>query len=373
MKVSVSPNGTNYYDSPSPATEVLIGTADGLVELAQHGSAWREANRSLEGKHVASVTVEPRSGVIFAGTHGDGLWASDDGGESWERRDQGIEFDNFYGLNFAQAGGETRIYAGTEPAHLWLSTDLGKNWKELPALRDVPSVNDWTFPGPPHIGHVKNIVFDPRDANTMYVGVEVGGAFKTTDGGRTFRELNSGGFYVDVHRMFIAPGKPNDVYMATGRGLYHSPDAGETWEELTLPGVGGDAQARNDGISYPDALVILGHQPNLMFTAGAAASPGAWRNLNGAFARVARSRDAGRTWQYLEGGLPKEARANVEALTMNAYPGGFSLFAGTTDGEVFYSKDEGEHWSTIARGLAPVSKSGHFRGVNPEYAASLAS
>jgi hypothetical protein len=185
--------------------------------------------------------------------------------------------------------------------------------------------------------------------------------------------LNEGGFYVDVHRLFNAAGRPDDVYMATGRGLYQSPDAGGTWEELTLPGVvEGQPHDRNYGISYPDALVILPQQPDLMFTAGASASPGAWRNINGAFARIGRSRDAGRTWEYLEGGLPVGARANVEAMTLNVYPGGFSLVAGTTDGEVFFSDDEGEHWATIARGLAPVSKSGHYRGVNPEWVAASA-
>ena len=68
-----------------------------------------------------------------------------------------------------------------------------------------------------------------------------------------------------------------------------------------------------------------------------------------------------------QGGLPLETRANVEAMTMNEYPGGFALFAGTTDGEVFFSEDQGEHWATIARDLAPVSKSGHYRGLRPEW------
>ena len=49
-------------------------------------------------------------------------------------------------------------------------------------------------------------------------------------------------------------------------------------------------------------------------------------------ARVARSRDAGKHWDYLEGGLPAHIRGNIEAMSMNAWPGGSSLFCGTTDG-----------------------------------------
>jgi photosystem II stability/assembly factor-like uncharacterized protein len=364
MKISVSPNGTNFYDAPAKPTEILVGTADGVVEFSRTGSSWEQSNHGLQGKHVGSMTVDPRSGIIFAGTHKGGLWASEDGGIHWDRRDNGIESDNIYGLNHVHDGSETRIYAGTEPAHLYVSSDFGKSWTELPTLRDVPSVNDWTFPGPPHVAHVKNIVFDPRDPNTIYAGIEVGGAFKSTDAGKTWKELNAGGFYEDVHRMFITPARPDDVYMATGRCLYHSPDAGTTWEEISLPGVTPDnAHGLNQGISYPDALVILPEQPDLMFTAGAAASPGTWRQNEGAFARVGRSRDGGKSWEYLAGGLPQETRANFEAMTMAAYPGGFALVAGSTDGEVFLSEDEGESWTALATDLAPISKSGHYRGV----------
>jgi photosystem II stability/assembly factor-like uncharacterized protein len=366
VTVSISPNGKNLYETPGPDDEVLVATANGIVALRRSGGEWREARRMLEDKHVGSIAVEPRSGMIFAGAHKGGLWASEDGGASWERAQRGIEFDDIYSLNTVQVGDEVRIYAGTEPARLYVSKDLGNSWTDHPSLLDVPSVKDWTFPGPPHIGHVKTIAFHPTDPETIYVGVEVGGAFKSTDGGQTWRELNDAGFYVDVHRLMTVPTRPNEVFMATGRGLYHSADAGESWEKLTLPGVvEGGYHQRNDGISYPDALTILPGQPDLMFTAGAGASPGGWRNIEGAFARVGRSRDAGRSWEYVTNGIPIN-RANIEAMTMNAYPGGFALFAGTTDGDVFFSDDQGEHWTTIAQGIPPVSKAGHYRGLRPD-------
>ena len=77
---------------------------------------------------------------------------------------------------------------------------------------------------------------------------------------------------------------------------------------------------------------------------------------------VARSRDAGRSWEILER-FPKSLRGNIEAMCMAAWSNSFGLFAGTTDGEVFFSEDEGENWSRIATGLAPVSKVGHYQQV----------
>jgi photosystem II stability/assembly factor-like uncharacterized protein len=362
MTIGVSPNGKNSYQSASASNKVLVGTANGIYVFTRSGPGgpWREAGRKLEGDHVSSILVEPTRGVIFTGTHESGLWASEDDGETWERRDDGIPYENFYGLNCRQVGDEMRIYAGTEPAHLWVSTDFGRSWRDHPSLRDVPSVKDWTFPGPPHLGHVKTIAFDPRDADTMFVGVEVGGAFKTTDGGKTWRELNVEEFDVDVHRLMINPFQPDDVYMATGKGLFHSLTGGERWEPMVLP---------EGRVSYPDALIALPDNPSLMFTAGARENPGRWRFTHEALARVARSRDSGKTWEYLEGGLPLEARANIETITLDSYPGGFALFAGTTDGEVFFSDDEGEHWTTMVQGLPPIAKHGHI-SLNPEFLAA---
>ncbi|HEY3115705.1 MAG TPA: hypothetical protein VGK54_03090, partial [Chloroflexota bacterium] len=101
MTVSVSPNGKNSYQSASPSNEVLVGTARGIYSFARSasGAAWQETGRSLETDHISSILIEPTKGMIFAGTHESGLWASEDGGKTWARSDDGIPYENFYGLN----------------------------------------------------------------------------------------------------------------------------------------------------------------------------------------------------------------------------------------------------------------------------------
>src|SRR5207249_4311697 len=136
---------------------------------------------------------------------------------------------------------------------------------------------------------------------------------------------------------------------------------GGHWEVMPLT---------EDRITYPDALVILPQQPDVMFTAGSSGSPGSWRTSKDADAAIARTRDAGHTWEYLSGGLPGHLRGNIEGMTMNVFPGGFELFAGTTDGDVFFSENEGETWTTIGQNLPPVSKGGHYRALRPDLAAA---
>jgi photosystem II stability/assembly factor-like uncharacterized protein len=133
-----------------------------------------------------------------------------------------------YTLSAVRVEGRIKLYAGTEPPHLYESDDLGESWHELPALLDVPNAcEDWTYPPPPHIAHIKNIAFDPWDPHVMYVCVEQGGVYRSDDGGRSWDWLSKD-IYSDVHRLLIRPSDPNHLYVTGGDGLYASRDAGRT-------------------------------------------------------------------------------------------------------------------------------------------------
>ena len=97
-----------------------------------------------------------------------------------------------------------------------------------------------------------------------------------------------------------------------------------------------------------------------MFIAAAQTSPGYWRETHTAGARISRSRDNGRTWEVLRGGLPDRLKGNIEALSLEEWTDGFAVFAATTSGEVFSSDDSGDSLSLIAGGLGPVSKGNHY-------------
>jgi photosystem II stability/assembly factor-like uncharacterized protein len=305
--------------------------------------------------------MEPRSGLIFAGVHNGSVYASADSGETWESRSHGLTQPNVYCLGLAGTEQNIRLYAGTEPAHLFESDDLGNTWREITSLRQVPSVDRWTFPAPPHQGHVKNIAFDPLEVETIYACVEQGGLLRSINGGLSWEELH--GFDVnlpfempegsapdDLHRILIRGSNPAWFYICGGFGLCRTQDRGKTWEHLTTPTM---------RIGYPDALLINPRHEERMYMAGAVNNPRFWRETHDADAKIARSRDAGESWEILSTGLPEHMRAHVPAMAIEVWDSSSALIAGTTDGDVFYSNDEGDSWARVCE-VPPLSKAGHY-------------
>lgn len=359
MIACLSPNGQNLTHGGTAPTRLLIATLKGITVLERDSAnaPWADRGRVLDGHHCSSLMIEPKRGGIFAGMHSGGLYFSSDGGKSWEKRSNGITIDQVFCVGYAHHGDKVVLYAGTEPASMFRSDDYGMSWIEQPGVKETEGRDKWSFPSPPHAAHVKTMTIDPRDPNVIYAGVEQGDLLKTTDGGAQWHVLDdysktTDWTYRDIHLVVVHPENSSELYMTTGMGLYRSYDGGKSWTLIV---------DNSFAIGYPDHMIISPRDGNTMFMAGAGANPGTWRELKSAAATVARSRDRGVTWNDSSKGLPADRRPNIEAMSMASYPGGFTLFAGDTDGIVYASDDDGETWTRIVNGLAPVTKGNHYR------------
>src|SRR5579862_6498847 len=82
------------------------------------------------------------------------------------------------------------VYAGVEDAAIFRSTDGGESWKELSGLRGHGTGPKWQ-PGAGGLC-LHTVILDPKDPNRIYIAISAAGAFRSDDGGKTWKPINKG-------------------------------------------------------------------------------------------------------------------------------------------------------------------------------------
>ncbi|MGH7783082.1 MAG: glycosyl hydrolase, partial [Candidatus Binatia bacterium] len=100
MTICISHGGTTTYQSKSSASEILVGTVDGVAVLRrEQDGAWKVYDKALTGLHIHALLIEPVSGFVFAGAHKGSIHVSKDGGATWEKKDRGLTQKDVYCLS----------------------------------------------------------------------------------------------------------------------------------------------------------------------------------------------------------------------------------------------------------------------------------
>ena len=160
--------------------EAFLGTTSGVLRL-------RDGVLEPIGLDGLSVTALHASDeALLAGTYGDGLFRSADGGSSWERVDAGSMASTF---RFVSAE-----LAGTEPSRVYRSADRGRSWEELDGITRIPGHEQWFLPYSPRAGAARNAYVS---GDRLLVAAEVAGLLRGTvwaicSGGRLLRAAPSG-------------------------------------------------------------------------------------------------------------------------------------------------------------------------------------
>jgi hypothetical protein len=371
---------------------VLVGTAKGAFILTADG---KRADWKIEGPHFGGWEMYHLKGSpvnpdrIFAsqtsGWFGQVIQRSDDGGKTWivpdgsavptgdpsEGRSNRFlyagevgthqwydgtqhpwEFKRVWHLEPSLTEPDT-VFAGVEDAGLFKSTDGGATWNELPALRATKGAL-WQ----PGAGGMclHTVILDPRDAQRIFVAISAAGAFRTDDGGVTWKPINRGlkSLYElpdsdaevghCVHRIALHPSRPDTLFMQKHWDVMRSDNAGDQWHEVSgnLP----------SDFGFP--IDVHAHEPETIYVVPIT-SDSLHYPPEGKL-RVYRSRTGGDEWEPLTHGLPQQdCYVNVlrDAMAVDALDD-CGIYFGTTGGQVYCSPDGGDTWSAIARDLPKV-------------------
>ena len=357
---------------------VLVGTRKGAFILTSDArrEQW-DINGPLfagwEIYHLKGAPDDPNR--LYAsqstGWFGQMIQRSDDGGQTWapvgnkftyegtpgthqwyDGTQHPWEFKRVWHLEPSRTDPDT-VYAGVEDAALFRSSDGGQTWQELPALRDVKG-HLWQ----PGAGGMclHTILLNPNDANNIVVAISAAGAFRTDDGGTTWKAINRGlqspyelpdedatvGHC--VHHITMHPSRPNVLFMQKHWDIMRSDDAGESWHEVSgnLPS------------DFGFTIAVHAHEPETIYVVPIK-SDSEHYPPEGKL-RVYRSRTGGNEWEALTNGLPQQdCYVNVlrDAMAVdNLDPCG--VYFGTTGGQVYASSDAGDSWTSIVRDLPAV-------------------
>ena len=355
-----------------------MGTKKGAFVLTADGKReqWDVSGPHFGGweiYHVKGSPVDPNR--LYAsqssGWFGQLIQLSNDGGKTWAPMDNKFVYDGVPGTHQWYDGTPhpwefkrvwhlepsptdvDTVYAGVEDAALFRSTDGAKSWHELSGLRGHGTGPAWQ----PGAGGMclHTIILDPKDPKRMFIAISAAGAFRTDDGGDTWKPINRGlvsNMMPDpkaevghcVHHVAMHPAQPDRLFMQKHWDVMRSDDAGDSWQEVS----------GNLPTDFGFVIDVHAHEPNTIYVVPIKSDSEHYPP--DAKLRVYRSRSGGNEWEALGKGLPQsDCYVNVlrDAMSVDSLDS-CGVYFGTTGGQVYVSPDGGDNWAPIVRDLPAV-------------------
>jgi len=377
---------------------VLAGTRKGAFILTSDGKRqnWEVSGPHFAGweiYHMKGSPVDPKRIYVSqtSGWFGQVIQRSDDGGKTWhqpgtpagqEKDPSGQpkgesnkfvydaaaapltthqwydgtqkpwEFKRVWHLEPSLNDPDT-VYSGIEDAAIFRTTDGAKNWNEMPGLRGHGTGPKWQ----PGAGGMclHTIILDPKNPKRMYIAISAAGAFRTDDGGNTWKPINRGlrSQYIPdpnaevghcVHHVAMHKSRPDVLFMQKHWDVMRSDDAGDNWREVS----------GNLPTDFGFVIDVHAPEPETIYVIPIK-SDGEHYVHEGKL-RVYRSKSGGNEWEPLTKGLPQaNCYVNVlrDAMAVDSLEK-CGIYFGTTGGQVYVSADAGDSWNPIVRDLPAV-------------------
>lgn len=296
-------SGSRVWTLLETPTGLMAGTDSGIYRWDSTNSRWIGLPSPTSVQLVTALAISPfDQNILLAGTQPGGIYRSEDGGRSWTKLDVPIK-------PFADTG------FFEDPHSIIAEAKVSR-----------PAAQHWT--------RVTHILFDSQDPSLVWAGVEIDGAWLSSDGGRTFVRQSSGLVSDDVHGFAVVTNKSRTLFATTNAGLHTSLDGGKHW---TFQGIESEWQ-------YTRSILALPGQRDAMLLTNGNGAPGTK-------GRLFRSENAGRTWS--DAYLPGPVESSVYFLAAHQADPDL-IFAAATLGQLFRSDDGGKNWIALPQRLNEI-------------------
>ena len=315
---------------------ILVGTVgQGVMRSTDGGESWRRVgvNQGIHSDALVRVLLNrpdnPES--IFAGTDR-GLLKSEDSGATWHLVESPLS--EYCVWSLAMDPADTNVmFAGTgtpDPAAIFRSTDGGESWDRRPVevAKECPNVG---------VPRVTGIAIDPEIRRNIWVGLEVDGARRSTDGGDTWSTVNGGIQNPDVHNVAVAAGPLKTVFVVVNNDVFTSTDDGGTWKSLDIK--------ENFPWGYPRGIAVHPSDSKTVYLTIGDTTPGR-------IGTVMRSQDTGKSWENLS--LPVEPNSAMWVVNVQPYDPEV-VMAGSRYGYLYRSDSGGGSWTKLWREFSEIS------------------
>ncbi len=299
---------------PGKPELLYVATNDAVLKTRDGGATWSRIP-DFSARRITTLAVDPKfPATVYAGTMGDAVYKSPDGGQHWLPHNVGLKEHVSFINQFVFHPRDSQTIAAATTVGVFLSRDGGRSWTErMTGMTEV------------HI--VVAIAQDPQHTQTWYAGT-TGGVYKSVDGLASWKKVNRGlipdqileaSMALGVNVLAVDPQTPETVYAGTTNGLFKTTNGAASWRRI--------------GDTLPDQFVswmaIDPTAPKTLYVVGREG--------------IAKSTDGGATWRLVNRGL---TTLNMRTITISPHDAQ-TLYAGTNGSGLYRSTDGGETWIPI--------------------------
>jgi photosystem II stability/assembly factor-like uncharacterized protein len=309
---------------PTKPSTLYVATNDAVFKSRDNGATWSRMP-TFSARRVTTVAIDPQfPATLYAGTMGDAVYKSPDGGQHWLPHNVGLKEHVSYVNQFIFHPQDSQTIFAATTVGAFVTRDGGRSWTEQMA-------------GMIEVHIVVTLAINPRNTQILYAGT-TGGAYKSTDGATTWQKVNNGlipeqileaSLALGINLLAVDPQSPDTVYAATTKGLFKTTNGARSWTRI--------------GESLPDQFIswvmVDPVSPQTVYAAGREG--------------VHKSTDGGAAWKAANHGL---ATLNVRSLLISPHDAR-TLYAGTNGSGLYRSTDGGDSWTAIP--LAPEPAEPH--------------